>query len=597
MTENKTSSEKKDLSCQKPQRDWSVYKRLLSYVRPFIWIFLVSIFGYLIYAGSQAGFVRIIEYVVDVIGEDQPNARFYIPLLMLFVVFFRGLGFFLGNYYIAVVARNVVHNLRCDLFNSLLRMPSKYYDSSSSGYLISRVTYNVEQVTGAATDAVKIIVREGFTVIVLLVYLFFLNWKLTLIFFAIGPLIVWIVNFANKRFRKISKRIQNSMGDVTHVTSEAITGYRVVRTFDGQQYEQDRFFKASLINLRQRLKMVVTSSISTPVIQLIVAAAFAILVFLALNPVIVNEITKGEFVSYIVAAALLAKPIRQLTEVTSTIQRGLAAAEDIFSQLDIEPEPDLGKFELSRVNGMIEFNQVSFRYDVNLDDVLRHISFKIDPGKNIALVGKSGSGKSTLVNLIPRFYNHSGGDILLDGRVLESYSLACLRKQIALVSQQVTLFNDTIANNIAYGGLSNASESDIIKAAEDAHAMEFIKDLPKGIHTLVGDNGVLLSGGQRQRIAIARAILKDAPILILDEATSALDTESERKIQSALETLMKNRTTIVIAHRLSTIEKADTILVMDKGQILEQGTHQELLDKNQHYANLHRLQFQYELAG
>ncbi|MEX1237088.1 MAG: lipid A export permease/ATP-binding protein MsbA, partial [Pseudomonadales bacterium] len=448
--------------------------------------------------------------------------------------------------------------------------------------------FHVTQVTGAATDAVKVIIREGFTIIGYLAFLFYLNWKLTLIFLAVAPLIALLVNYAGKRFRRISERIQDSMGDVTHVASEAVQGYRVVRTFDGTEYERERFVSVSHNNRRQSMKMVITTSVATPVVQLVVACSLAVLVWLVLDPGLMANMTPGDVVAFISTGGLLAKPIRQLSDVHSTVQKGLAAAEDIFDLFDEEPEVDQGTQTLDQVKGKIEFQNVSFQYDDEEDlRVLKNINFTAEPGETIALVGRSGSGKSTLASLIPRFYSPQSGKILLDDVPIEDIQLENLRSHISIVTQDVTLFNTTVANNIAYGGLHGTSVDLIKDAATRAYAWGFIEALDDGLDTIVGDDGVLLSGGQRQRLAIARAFLKDAPILILDEATSALDSESERYIQRALDAVVAGRTTFVIAHRLSTIEKADRILVIDNGEIVEQGTHAELIRKKGFYAGLH----------
>jgi len=455
------------------------------------------------------------------------------------------------------------------------------------GHLVAKVTFHVTQVTGAATDAVRVIVREGFTVLGYMGFLLFLSWKLTLVFLAVGPVIAVLVGVAGKRFRRISERIQNSMGDVTHVASEAIQGYREVRTFGGSDYESERFNKVSQNNRRQSMKMVVTSSLATPAIQIMVSFALAGLVWLVLDPVFLASMSTGDVIAFITTGGLLAKPIRQLSEVVATVQKGLAAAEDIFDLFDEEVEKDVGKLGVDRVAGKVEFRNVEFGYQGNSQSVLKDISFTVNPGETVALVGRSGSGKSTLVSLIPRFYAPNTGEILIDGHPIDSFTLDNLRGHIAIVSQQVTLFNDTVMRNIGYGTLQGASRDAIKDAAEKAYAWQFIEALDSGLDTIVGDDGVLLSGGQRQRLAIARAFLKDAPILILDEATSSLDTESERYIQAALEAVVQGRTTFIIAHRLSTIEKADRIFVIDEGRIVEEGSHEELLAKGGFYYQLH----------
>jgi len=451
------------------------------------------------------------------------------------------------------------------------------------------ITFNVALVTGAATDAVKVMIREGITVIALLGFLFYANWQLSLTFLAITPLIAFVVAYASKRFKKLSKKIQVTMGDITHISSEAINGYKEVKSFGGEQYEQQRFLAASRKNYRQNMKMTMTSAINTPVLQMIVASALSFLVFLALN--FLGDMDPADFVSYLIAAGLLPKPIRQLSEVNSTIQKGIAAAESVFSILDETAEQDNGSYQAKSTAGRLEFKNVQFTYPRTEKIVINNFNLTIEAGQTVALVGRSGSGKSTLASLISRFYDIKQGEILLDGQSLDSYTLKSLRQQISLVTQDVTLFNDSIENNIAYGALSCYGRDKVVQAAESAYAMEFINEQSDGLDTLVGEDGVLLSGGQRQRLAIARALLKNAPVLILDEATSALDTESEQKIQAALENVIQGRTTLVIAHRLSTIEKADLIVVMDKGTIIEQGTHNELLNREGFYSQLHKQQF------
>ena len=575
------------------QGGFEAYIRLLGFVRPYWKLFALSLTGYLIFAASQPMFPAIIKYFIEYLEGGDAKLVYLVPIGVIGIGLIRGFGSFLGSYYIAKVSMSVVHSLRTTLFDKLIRLPNSFFDNNNSGHLISRLTYNVGMVTGAATDAIKVLVREGLTVIALLAYLLWTNWLLTLVFIAVLPVIALIVRGASKRFRKLSKKIQNTMGDVTHITSETINGFQVVRGFGGEAYEQDRFHKASMRNTSQNLKLVKVSATHTPMLQLVVLSAVAGLIFLILYLRATGYIqgTTGDLVSYLTAAGLLPKPIRQLSEVNSTIQKGIAAAENIFELADEKPEEDNGTVETDRVKGQLEFRNLTFRYGNADSPALNNLNFTIKPGQTVALVGRSGSGKTTLANLIPRFYQHSEGDILLDDVPVQDYALSSLRRQIALVSQNVSLFNDTIARNIAYGGLSEHSEQDIQTAADAAYATQFVKDMPKGMDTLIGEDGVLLSGGQRQRLAIARAILKDAPLLILDEATSALDTESERYIQSALDEVMKGRTTLVIAHRLSTIENADVILVMDNGHIIEQGSHAELLAKDSHYAALHKMQF------
>ncbi len=571
--------------------NWQVYRRLLAYAIPFWVPFLVAALGNGVYAAASTGMAAAMEFVIEALENPTPENRLFLPLLLIGVFALRGFGFFLSKYYMSYVGRNIVNTMRIQIFDHLMHLPCRFYDESSSGHLVSKITYNIEQVTDAATEAVTIILREGLTVLGLLAFMLYTNWKLTLIFLAVGPLIGWIIAYVSRRFRRLSRKIQHSMGDVTHVSSEAITGYRVVRTFGGSERESERFRKVSQDNLRQSLKMALTQAISTPVVQVLVAFAIGMLVWVSLHPSFQETMSTGQFVAFITAAATMAKPIRQLTSVHAKIQKGIAASQSIFDSLDTPPEQDTGTFDPGRANGEIDVRNLRFRYRDQYEDVLKGINLHIGQGETVALVGRSGSGKSTLVSLIPRFYEHTDGDILIDGVSVNDFTLRALRRQIALVTQHVVLFNDTVANNIAYGEMAGASMEEIRNAAEQAHALEFIERLPQGFDTIVGDNGVLLSGGQRQRLAIARALLKDAPILILDEATSALDTESERYIQSALERVMEGRTTLVIAHRLSTIESADRIAVMDGGELIEQGSHQELLKLDGAYAALHQIQF------
>ncbi|APR04070.1 lipid A export permease/ATP-binding protein MsbA [Thauera chlorobenzoica] len=581
-----------------------IYLRLLGYVRPYIGTFAVSILGFIIFASSQPMLAAVMKYFVD--GLTDPAAALdvgvalvdgvalmkAVPLMIVLIALWQGLGSYLGNYFLAKVSLGLVHDLRVRLFDSLLRLPNRYYDAHNTGHLISRITFNVTMVTGAATDAIKIVFREGLTAIFLVIYLLWMNAKLTLVMVAVLPVIGVLVNIASRKFRKQAKKIQVAMGDVTHVASETIQGYRVVRSFGGEAYESGRFAAASANNTRKQLRMVRTNAIFTPSLQLVTYAAMAVVLFLVL--LLRGDSSAGDLVAYITAAGLLPKPIRQLSEVSSTIQRGVAGAESIFEQLDEVPEVDDGTVERERVEGRIKVRGLAFRYPGAERPVLHDIAFDVAPGQMVALVGRSGSGKTTLANLIPRFYHYEDGQILIDGVEARAYRLRNLRRHIALVTQQVTLFNDTVANNIAYGDLAGAPRAAIEAAAEAAYAKEFIDRLPQGFDTEIGENGVTLSGGQRQRLAIARALLKDAPILILDEATSALDTESERHIQGALDHATAGRTTLVIAHRLSTIEKADLILVMDQGRIVERGTHAGLLAAGGAYARLHAMQFRDE---
>lgn len=577
-------------------RGWALYRRLLGYVLRHKLIIAGGLAGYVVFAASTPAATWWLGWTLDALdSEDYSGVRTLSPLLCIAIALMRGLGSFAGGYSMAGMANRVIHTLRCQVNAQLVRLPAAYFDRSAAGRLVSKVTYDVAQVAGAASEAIAVLFREGLTVAFLLAQLFIIDWRMALVFLIVAPAVAKIVSLAAARFRRYSAQMQDSMGDVTQITTEAVKGHRVIRTFNAARHVAGKLAAASERNRRQNMKLELTSNISTPLVQLIVAMALALLVWLAMSPEFFAGRTPGEFVMFLSAAGLLAKPIRQLTQINATIQRGLAASASIFKLLDEEAERDAGTHAAPSVKGRVRFERVSFSYAGGAR-ALDEVSLEAEPGQTIALVGRSGGGKSSLVSLIPRFYDCDSGRILLDGTPVGEYRLENLRRHISIVAQQVVLFNGTVAENIAYGD-DDAPRERIVRAAANAHAMEFIERLERGLDTPVGDGAGLLSGGQRQRIAIARALLKDAPILILDEATSALDSESERRIQEALGLLIRGRTTFVIAHRLSTIESADRILVMARGRIVESGSHRELIGREGHYSRLHRLQFSESAAA
>ena len=566
----------------------SPLRRLFSYTFRFKFSFILSIFGFVLFASADIAAVEWIRRIIEYINSDQDDFSIYLVLALIFIAIGRGSGFFIGNYFMSRVGFGIVHDLRAELFSKLINLPKNFFDQNQSGQLINRITFTTTQVSGAASNAIKTFVREGFLLLGLLAYMFTLNWKLTLLLLITTPFIAIIVYIAGRRLRKLAKTIQTAMGDVTHLASEAVDGNLEIKSFNAEKYEKDRFFAANASNKTQNLKLEATSNLATPIIQLLVSISLSIVAYFALGSQLGIKLNAEDFVAFITAAGLMAKPIRQLSNINAVIQKGLAAAVEIFDQLDAQEEEDDGQIESSIV-GAVDFENVCFSYNKK-DPVLNNLNFRISQNETVAIVGKSGSGKSTIANLLSRFYSNYDGSILIDGTSILDYKLTHLREAISIVNQTPTLFNDTIEKNIAYG--ENEIDQDKLKdAAEISGCSEFISRFPEGYKSEIGDDGVLLSGGQRQRIAIARAFYKDSPIIILDEATSALDNESELIVQEAIEKLINNRTTIVIAHRLSTIENADKILVLNDGSVSESGTHFELLEKNGIYKNLYQNKF------
>ncbi len=571
---------------------FKIYRRLLGYVLPFWKIFALAILGMVVYALTQPAFAALVKPLLDKsFVQHDPQTIRLIPMLVIGLFVLRGLAGFFSTYFINWVGRSVIKSLRGQAFGKLLRLPTRYYDGNSSGMLISKLTYNIEQVAEATTNAITVIIRDGLTVLGLIGLMFYLSWILSVFILVVGPLIALLVRYVSSRFRRYSAHIQDSMGNVTKVSEEVISGHRVIKLFGGIRHEAAKFEQVNERNRYLNMKLTLVNAGSSPIIQLIAGVGMALVIYIATLPSMLQSISVGTFGSFLSAMLLVMAPLKHLTDINAPLQKGIAAGQSIFELLDEEGETEGGGLVLTRARGALEFRDLGFAYTPLKGEVLKQVSFAARAGETLALVGRSGSGKSTLASLVPRFYDPTAGAIFLDGHDIRDYRLSDLREQIALVSQDVVLFNDSIRNNIAYGTLAERSEREIRAAAEAAHAMEFIELLPQGLETMVGDRGVLLSGGQRQRIAVARALLKDAPLLILDEATAALDSESERHIQAALERLMHARTTLVIAHRLSTVERADRIVVLDRGRIIESGRHVELLAQNGHYAMLYRMQF------
>lgn len=575
-----------------------LYLRLLRYVKPYWVPFALSIAGMVVMAATEPAFPALLKPLLDgSFVQKEGGLLAWLPVLIVALFVVRGFASYLSSYAIGWVATKVVLDLRNEMFVNLVRLPTHYYDNQTSGRLISKFTFDVVRVTGAATSVISVLLHDSLTIAGLLAWLFWLNWKLTLVALLVGPPAVAITWAFSVRLRAMSRAEQAAMGDLNHALEESIGCHRVVKVFGGQEYEAKRFDSGANKVRRFNMKTTAAGAANTPLIQIVVTVALALIVYLAARQAAADETTVGGFVSFLTALLLVFPPLRRLTGVNQTLQQGLAAAESVFHLIDERPEADAGVHEIGRAKGRIEFRNVGFSYPGSARPALDRVTFSIDAGETVALVGASGAGKSTLASLLPRFYTPESGQILLDGIDIATLKLTSLRANIALVSQDIILFNDTVAANIAYGRLAGTREADVVQAAEAAHAMHFIREMPEGLATLIGENGVRLSGGQRQRLAIARAFLKNAPVLILDEATSALDSESERHIQEALETLMKGRATLVIAHRLSTIERADRIVVLDAGRVAESGGHAQLLAASGIYAKLYRLQYSRDLSA
>ncbi|KGQ35062.1 MULTISPECIES: lipid A ABC transporter ATP-binding protein/permease MsbA [Gallibacterium] len=572
----------------------ATFKRLW----PMIWQYrlgiLIAIIALVFNALTEAGLIYLLKPLLDKgFGEADLSFLKWLPIIVILLIFLRGITSFVSDYCLSWVSGNVVMVMRRMLFKHLMYMPVSFFDHQAAGKLLSRITYDSEQVANSSSNALITIVKESATVISLLGLMLYTSWQLSLVLFVVGPIIAALISVVSKHFRRLSKNMQNSMGELTASAEQMLKGHRVVLSFGGQQVEEQRFDLVSDDMRRKSLKMMAMSAISDPIVQIIASFALAVVLYLATIPTMMGgQLTAGDFTLVFSSMFALLRPLKSLTNVNAQFQRGMAACQTLFSILDLETEQDNGKFVSEKVSGDIAFKDVSFYYQGKDEPALSHISLNIPAGKTVALVGRSGSGKSTIANLITRFYDVQQGEITLDGRNIKDYTLANLRQHCAIVSQQVHLFNDTIANNIAYAATEKYSREQIIAAAKAAHAMEFIEKMEHGLDTMIGENGVSLSGGQRQRLAIARALLRNAAVLILDEATSALDTESERAIQNALDGLHQHKTLLVIAHRLSTIERADEIIVIDQGEIVERGTHQQLLQYGQIYAQLHKMQFE-----
>ncbi|WP_290576883.1 lipid A export permease/ATP-binding protein MsbA [Ketobacter sp.] len=568
----------------------SVYFRLLRFVRPYLWHFAVSVVGFLLFAASQPLLAKMMELIIGAIEGKNTEDRYLLPLAAVGIFFIRGVGTFIGVYFNDFVAASVIRDIRKQLFCQLTLLPAQFYDDNPQGELLHRLGSGVGQIQAAITTALKVVIREGFTVLFLLAYVFYLNWELSLVFLLVAPVLAFIVSYVTKRFKKIARKNEKVLAKVMQVSKEMIGNYGIVRGFGAEDYEISRYGGALDQAFSMQMKIRKLSALFSPLSQLMISIAMAVIIVLLLSPAVLESGTTGELVGYLTAIALIPKPLRQLSGVGMMIQRGIIGAEIIFSLLDEEAEKDDGPLELDTVEGAIRVNELSFSYPGSENSVLKGITFGVAPGEMVALVGRSGGGKSTIVSLLSRAYEVPDGKIYIDDHDINQFKLKNLRSHIAIVSQNIALFHDSIRNNVAYGDQSVSDEL-VLQALRRAHALEFVDQLPEGMHTLVGDNGLKLSGGQRQRISIARAFLKNAPILILDEATSALDNESETIVTQAIEELASTRTTLVIAHRLSTIKRADRLIVMDAGKIVESGTHDQLIQMGGYYSGLYKSEY------